>query len=265
MMKIFKKTGFFTLCLILIISMMFTACNKDDDKNTDASKTEAGKQSEDKKEELKPITGDDVAHAFGLIVAKAIKETKLDFNPDELLKGYNEGIADDFDTAKFMNAEMLLQRAFQEARVKMLAEKLEESNKFLEENKTKEGMKVTKSGLQYKILKAGDQKQKPKPGDIVKVRYIGKLIDGKVFDDNLKAEEPADIDLERVIPGWKEGLQLMTTGAKFQFFIPPNLAYGEQGVSQGGNVLIPSNAVITFEVELISIEVGGAKKENKGK
>ncbi len=263
-MKNFKKKSLFILSLLLMLSMTLTACGKQDSESAKTNASQEKKDGTEKTEESKAITGEQVAHAFGVIVAKAIKETKLDFNSDELLKGYQEAMAEDFDKAKFMEAEMLLQRAFQEARVKMLAEKLEASNKFLEENKKKEGIKISESGLQYRIIKQGDLRRKPRPGDTVKVRYIGKLMDGTVFDENMKAEEPQEFDLDRIIQGWKEGLQLMTTGAKFQFFIPPNLAYGERGVVQGGNVIIPPNEVLTFDVELVSIEIGGAKTEKNG-
>ncbi len=263
-MKNFKKKRLFILCLLLMLSITLAACGKQDSENADSkTNTIEGKEAGEQPKEVEAVTGGQIAHAFGVIIARTVKETKLDFNAEELLKGYQDAMAENFDQAKFSEAEMVLQRALQEARMKMMAEKLEASNKFLEENKTKDGIKTTESGLQYRILKAGDQSQKPKAGDSVKVKYIGKLTDGTVFDQNLESKELQSINIERVIPGWKEGLQLMSKGAKFQFFIPPNLAYGEQGINQGGNVIIPPNAVLEFEVELISIERPSDKKDSK--
>jgi len=125
----------------------------------------------------------------------------------------------------------------------------EEGKAFLEANKKKEGVKTTESGLQYTIVKAGDGPQ-PKPTDTVTVHYRGTLIDGTEFDSSAKRNEPATFPLNRVIPGWTEGLQLIGIGGKAQLVIPSNLAYGERGA--GG--VIPPNSVLIFDVELISIQ-----------
>ncbi len=259
-MKILKKSVFLILCLSL--TFVFVACEKKASQDTKTAKTEEGKQETEQTEETKAVTGAEIAYSFGVILAKTVKDGKLDFEADELLKGYKAALSKDFTNEDFMKAESLLQRAFQEAQIKIMAENLNKSNKFLEENKAKDGVKVTESGLQYRILKQGDLKRKPRQGDLVKVRYVGRLMDGTIFDENLKAKEAQEIDPARVIPGWQEGLKLMSTGAKFQFFIPPNLAYGERGISQGANVIIPPNEVLIFEIELVSIDLGGAVKDN---
>lgn len=124
---------------------------------------------------------------------------------------------------------------------------------FLDENKKKEGVQATASGLQYKVLKEGEGGDKPKETDQVTVHYKGNLLDGSEFDSSYKRNEPASFKLNEVIKGWTEGVQLMKTGSKYQFWIPSNLAYGEQG--RPG---IPPNAMLTFEVELLAI---GAAKE----
>lgn len=124
----------------------------------------------------------------------------------------------------------------------------EEGEKFLAENAKREGVNVTASGLQYEVLTEGYGKQ-PKAENTVRCHYEGRLINGTVFDSSYKRGEPADFGLRQVIKGWTEGVQLMKEGAKFRFFIPYNLAYGETGA--GAN--IPPFAALIFDVELIKV------------
>jgi FKBP-type peptidyl-prolyl cis-trans isomerase len=126
---------------------------------------------------------------------------------------------------------------------------IEAGNAFLAENATKEGVKTTASGLQYKVLTEGNGK-KPAATDKVKVHYEGRLLDGTVFDSSYKRGEPISFPLSGVIPGWTEGLQLMNTGSKFQLFIPHDLAYG----LQGGPPTILGGSTLIFDVELLGIE-----------
>jgi len=135
-----------------------------------------------------------------------------------------------------------------------LAKKLGEKNKregeaFLVKNKEKEGVKTLPSGLQYVVIKAGTGK-KPNINDSVTTHYRGTLIDGTEFDSSYRRGQPVTFPVSGVIAGWTEALQLMEEGAKWQLFIPPNLAYGEQG--KGG--VIGPNATLIFEIELISIQ-----------
>lgn len=120
--------------------------------------------------------------------------------------------------------------------------------KFLAENKTKEGVQTTESGLQYKVLTMGEG-AKPTATDTVKVHYRGTLLDGTEFDSSYARNEPISFALNRVIPGWTEGVQLMSIGSKYMFYIAPELAYGA-----GGGGPIPPNSTLTFEVELLDIE-----------
>ncbi len=139
--------------------------------------------------------------------------------------------------------------AFQTEARKKLAEKNKvAAEEFLAANKGKEGVKTTASGLQYKVLAEG-QGDSPKATDNVTVQYKGTLLDGTEFDNSYKRNQPASFGVSQVIKGWTEGLQLMKPGAKFEFFIPPELAYGE-----AGRPGIPPNALLTFEVELISVQ-----------
>jgi len=120
--------------------------------------------------------------------------------------------------------------------------------KYLEANKLRDSIEVTESGLQYQVLKMG-KGPKPAATDTVKVNYIGTMIDGSVFDSSFERSEPATFPLNQVIKGWTEGIQLMPVGSKFRFYIPQELAYGEDG-----NRGIPPYSALIFEVELLAIE-----------
>ena len=131
----------------------------------------------------------------------------------------------------------------------MSAKAKEEGEKFLAENAKREGVKTTASGLQYEVLEA-TLGQKPKATDTVRVHYEGTLIDGTVFDSSYKRGESITFPLNGVIKGWTEGLQLMSIGSKYKFFIPYQLAYGERGAGAS----IPPYAALIFTVELLGIE-----------
>ena len=126
---------------------------------------------------------------------------------------------------------------------------LEKGEKFLAENKTKEGVQTTASGLQYKIVKEGTGRS-PKATDKVLVHYEGKLLNGSVFDSSIKRNEPISFGLNQVIPGWTEGLQLVKEGGKAILYIPSKLAYGSRGA---GGVIGPDETLI-FEVELLKVQ-----------
>lgn len=152
-------------------------------------------------------------------------------------------------------AQVIVNEFFQkmEAENQRLAEEKgkvakEEGEKYLAENAKKEGVVVTKSGLQYIVLKEGTGKQ-PKATDTVQCHYEGMLTDGSVFDSSIQRGEPAAFGLQQVIAGWTEGLQLMKEGAKFRFFIPYMLAYG----ASGAGASIPPYAALIFDVELIKV------------
>jgi FKBP-type peptidyl-prolyl cis-trans isomerase FkpA len=145
--------------------------------------------------------------------------------------------------AKKMQEAQLAERAEQSKKFK------EEGEKFLAENAKKDGVKTTKSGLQYQVLTEG-KGEHPTDKDRVTVHYKGTLLNGETFDSSYDRGQPVTFPLGNVIPGWTEGVQLMTVGSKYKFFIPSNLAYGERGAG----VKIGPNAALVFEVELISIE-----------
>jgi FKBP-type peptidyl-prolyl cis-trans isomerase len=146
-----------------------------------------------------------------------------------------------------------LQKRESAARRKASKEKIEknlaESKAFLEENKKKEGIKALPSGLQYKVLAEGSGKT-PKETDTVTVHYRGTLVNGTEFDSSYKRDKPSTFQVNRVIRGWTEALQMMKEGSKWQLFVPPELGYGERG---SGSQIQPNSALI-FEVELISVK-----------
>ena len=145
-----------------------------------------------------------------------------------------------------MNVQQKMQAAKEAKDAKEAEENLAKGNAFLEENKKQEGVKVTESGLQYKVLKEGDG-PKPTAEDTVKVHYKGTFIDGETFDSSYDRGAPAEFKASGLIPGWVEALQMMPVGSKWQLVIPPDLGYG----SRGGR--IPANSVLVFEMELIEI------------
>ena len=144
-----------------------------------------------------------------------------------------------------------VQTALEEKMKKEAADNLAAGQKFLEENAKKEGVVTTASGLQYKVITEGSGKS-PKEGDTISVKYKGTTIDGNTFDQQT---EPVDFPLANMIPGWVEGLQLMKSGAHYEFYIPANLGYGEAGA---GEVIKP-NSVLIFDVELVDVKAPEAK------
>jgi len=191
-----------------------------------------------------------VSYSIGLNIGVNMSKQKLPVNPDALSAGIRDGLA---GTPKMNDNEIReTMMGFEKDMVekqKAAGEKnASEGTKFLEDNKKKDGVKVTASGLQYKSLKEGSGAQ-PTAADTVTVNYKGTLIDGTEFDSSYKRNEPTTFPLGGVIKGWTEGLQLMKKGSKYQFFIPANLAYGER--PPGG---LPPNSTLIFEVELLDIK-----------
>ena len=145
-------------------------------------------------------------------------------------------------------AQKVIQEYLQELNKKNEAIAREAGDKFLEANRKNPGVHVTESGLQYVVDKEGTGLQ-PSATDEVTVHYTGRLLDGTVFDSSVSRGEPATFPLNRVIPGWTEGVQLMKEGAKYTFFIPSDLAYGPQGIPNA----IPPHSTLIFDVELIKV------------
>ena len=192
---------------------------------------------------------DKISYALGLSMGQNLMGsgvTSLDYA--DLAAGIKDVLEKNQPQISYQEAQQVLGQFFQELEAKIAGAAKEEGEKFLAENKKREGVQVTASGLQYEVLEATIG-QKPKATDTVKVHYEGTLIDGTVFDSSYKRGESISFPLNGVIKGWTEGLQLMSVGSKYKFFIPYQLAYGERGA---GNLIGPCEALI-FEVELIEI------------
>lgn len=190
-----------------------------------------------------------IGYAIGTIMSRQLGPVAKHLDLTALIQGLNDGVAGKAPALK--DEEM---QAAMESLQKIMQEdqKVDEASKgkFLEENKDKPGVKVTASGLQYKVITEGTGKT-PKAEDTVQVHYKGTLVNGTEFDSSYKRGEPATFPVNRVIPGWTEALQLMKEGAKYQLFIPSKLAYGERGTPDGA---IGPNEPLIFEVELIKIQ-----------
>ncbi len=181
-----------------------------------------------------------------------MQEMKLDKALVE--KGFTDGMNDKSSMSQEEVQEQLMayQKKIQEVMEKKQAEEGKvakaSSDAFLKENAGKKEVTATDSGLQYQVIAKGDGKHFPKAIDTVKVHYVGTLTDGSTFDSSVERGTPAEFPLNGVIPGWTEGLQLMSKGAKFKFFIPSELGYGTRSLPK-----IPANSVLVFEVELLEI------------
>ena len=160
-----------------------------------------------------------------------------------------EALVDEEEAERVLNAMM---EARQAAVAGEAVRNLEQGLQFLEENALREEVVALESGLQYEVLEPAEGPS-PAATDVVTTHYEGRLIDGTVFDSSYERGEPATFPLDRVIPGWTEGLQLMAQGGKYRLFVPPHLAYGER---VAGN--IPPNSTLVFDVELLGIESDGA-------
>ena len=196
------------------------------------------------------------SYALGLDLGRQLKRQSLEVDSAQFTQGFKDALAgnppllSDEEVRATIVALQNEMRAKQVQAVKELTEKNKQAGEdFLAENKKKAGVVTLPSGLQYKILKAGDGK-KPTAEDTVVCQYRGTLIDGKEFDSSFKRNQPATFQVNRVIKGWSEALQLMPVGSKWQLFIPSGLAYGERGAGAG----VPPNSTLIFEVELVSIQ-----------
>lgn len=199
---------------------------------------------------------DKVSYALGLGIGQQLAQMGAsDLNIDDFADAIKDVINGNELKVSHKDAQTIVQDYFRQQEERINAQRAEqgkvakaEGEKFLAENGKKEGVVTLKSGLQYMVLQEGNGK-KPKATDKVKCHYEGFLINGQVFDSSVQRGEPAVFPLNQVIPGWTEGLQLMQEGAKYRFFIPYILAYGESGA--GGS--IPPYATLIFDVELIEV------------
>ena len=194
-------------------------------------------------------------YLLGRQMGHSLKQYPVKMDMDALARGITDSLSGGDPLMTDAEAEAFV-KAYRPTLEKRFAARLEadskrniaEGKKFLAANGKRKGVVTTKSGLQYRVVKAGEG-PKPKATDNVKVHYTGKLLDGKVFDSSRKRGRPASFGLNGVIRGWTEGLQLMPVGSTFEFVIPSSMAYAEQGKPP---TILP-NSTLVFEVELIEI------------
>ena len=209
---------------------------------------------------------DKLSYAIGMETGKGLKAQGLDVDPALVIQGLNDSLSG----AKAMLSDdelneivKGLQQQIRDKQMKAIdaaaAENKKKGEAFLAENAKKEGVTVLPDGLQYKILTAGDGKR-PSENDTVMCNYKGTFVDGTEFDSSAKAGKPVPFPVKGVIPGFKEVLQLMPIGSKWQVFIPSTLAYGERGAGQ----VIGPNSTLIFEIELVSIQAPQAAQGAQG-
>ncbi len=231
------KKSFFYLFIISLI-LVFVNCQQQN----------AGKSP-------KLVTAADSAgYAIGILVGNNNKQQINnapgggDINLDAMTAGFRSASLDEETEMTIEEADQVIRSYFENAGEKAGQANLEAGNSFLEQNKNREGVIVTESGLQYEVLKQGDG-EKPASEDSVRVHYHGTLIDGTVFDSSVDRGEPAVFGVGQVIKGWTEALQMMPVGSKWKIYIPSDLAYGERGAGSD----IGPNSTLIFEVELLEI------------
>jgi FKBP-type peptidyl-prolyl cis-trans isomerase len=237
--------SFRMLAVAVVAAGLVAACNKSGETTSAASaalETDAQK----------------FGYAIGVDLGKSLQPVKADVDITALKAGLDDVFSgtepkmDDATREEVKNtvAKKMQERQLQE-RTEQATKAGAEGEKFLAENGKKEGVKTTASGLQYEVLTEG-KGGKPTAEDRVTVHYKGTLINGEEFDSSYSRGQPVTFPLANVIPGWTEGVQLMTPGSKYKFVIPAALAYGERGAG----VKIGPNETLVFEVELISVEKG---------
>jgi len=247
------------------IALTLTACQADKDSKDNTTKQDSAAKSQavdlasmNEMQKISYAIGQDQARGLSEHV-KRYGEMGIQLDTAMILKGSEDffngekGLSDEESKALFTT----LQTQYKEAANKLEAKESEQSKAegvaYLAENKKKEGVVETESGLQYRVITAAEG-PKPTATDTVKVHYKGTLINGEEFDSSYKRNQPATFPLNGVIKGWTEGVQLMSVGSKYEFVIPSELAYGDRG-----NPRIPAHSTLVFEVELL--EIVSAKDE----
>lgn len=231
-----------TIALFCVAALSFSCADKDG-----------------KKDDSKYTDEQKASYYIGMSIAQNMKQEGFKVDAELLAQGIKEEM--DSTKKKILPAEEMnsfMQDFMMKQQQKKQSEAGAQSNdnkkkglEFLAKNKSNPKVKTTASGLQYEVLQEGDGKTKPNASDVVQVKYTGKLLDGTIFDSTDKNGGAAmDINLGAVIKGWTEGIQLMSKGSKYRFYIPSDLAYGDQGAAGA----IPGGSTIIFDVELVSIK-----------
>ncbi|MFA6506327.1 MAG: FKBP-type peptidyl-prolyl cis-trans isomerase [Treponemataceae bacterium] len=236
----------------LAVSFLLVSCK--------AKAQEATKNDAKDSAVTKPASKKDVGYALGVAIGTSMKPTGIDFDYNAFLDGMKDALGKEKAKVSPEEANKTIQAALAQAMEKKAVASAAKEKDFFDKNGKKAGVKTTASGLQYEVITEG-KGVKPIAANTVKVNYVGTLLDGKKFDSSIDRGEPAVFPLDKVIPGWTEGIQLMTVGSKYKLYIPSALAYGAEGA---GGVIGP-NETLTFEVELISIEKSESAPAPAGK
>ena len=190
-----------------------------------------------------------ISYALGLGIGQQLKNMNIeDFSIEDFTRSIQDIMAGNPTAMSSREAQQMLNEYFKKKEKEQAKTAIAEGKVFLEQNARKAGVVQTKSGLQYEVLTEGSGRS-PKATDTVRCHYEGRLLDGSVFDSSYKRGEPADFGLNQVITGWTEGVQLMKEGAKYRFYIPYLLGYGERGAGAS----IPPYSTLIFDVELIKV------------
>lgn len=247
-----KRLMVFSMTALLLIPALGFAAEKAE---PTVEKTKPTAEKVKPAAELKTFK-DKLSYSMGLDVGTYFKGMKEDIDYDHLVLGVtdsfkgNKQLLTPEEVATVQKEFAAKMQAKQAAQIKEMQEKNKKAgDDYLAKNKDKKGVEVTKSGLQYEVVKKGNG-EKAKDGDQVKVHYTGTFVDGTVFDDSRKRGEPAVFGVDQVIPGWSEALKLMDVGSQYKLAIPSSLAYGEQGAPP----VIEPNSVLLFDVELVGVE-----------
>ncbi|MEE0454096.1 MAG: FKBP-type peptidyl-prolyl cis-trans isomerase [Sodaliphilus sp.] len=191
---------------------------------------------------------DRLSYALGLSMGQNFKGSGVDkLNADDFADALRAVYGEGTPAMTYDEAKQVVQEYFTNLQAKAGEMNAKAGKEYLANNAKEEGVKVTESGLQYLVVKEGNGK-KPGPNDVVTVHYTGRLIDGTVFDSSVERGEPATFAVGQVIPGWVEGLQLMSEGSAYRLFIPSELAYGEHGTGP-----IQPNSTLIFDVQLLKV------------
>jgi FKBP-type peptidyl-prolyl cis-trans isomerase FklB len=201
-------------------------------------------------------TPEKVSYGMGLVLGERMSNDLPDLQMDQFLQGIQHGHAGDEQTKRLTREQIQealmayqeeLQSQQEQQYNELASQNLEAGEAFLAQNAEREGVETTESGLQYEVIEEGDGNN-PTASDRVQVHYTGELINGDVFDSSRDRGQPVTFGLSQVIPGWTEGLQLMSEGARYKLYIPADLAYGP-----GGNQAIGPNETLIFDVELLAV------------
>lgn len=234
----------------LLIACLIPLCGYTVNAQTKKAKPAIKKTAQTASALIKPgSTLDSASYAFGMSMASSLKSSGLkSLNYDLVVKGLKDAFAGNPTLLTQDAAQKSIGSLFKSVTQAKFAVNINAGKTFLDNNKKTPGVQTTASGLQYQVITPGTG-LKPKETDTVLVNYKGTLINGKQFDSSYDRNEPLSIAIDHVIPGWTEGMQLMSTGAKYKFFIPYQLAYGERGAGQD----IPPYSTLIFEIELLKV------------